>query len=115
MRVYQENKKNVNVSEKIANNNLLYEKARHGLMELSMSLGIEVMRMLFEQDVEQYAGPKKASTTPRVVLAIATVQRRPLLSSVVKKLGRSGQGSGPATVAGNCPYKRLSCSKPRIL
>lgn len=58
MKVYQENKKAVNETGIITNNKFLFEKARHGLMELSMSLGIEVMRMMFEQDVEQYAGPK---------------------------------------------------------
>jgi putative transposase len=58
MKVYQENKGSVNGSIGIINSELLYEKARYGLMELSMSLGIEVMRMMFEEDVEQYAGPK---------------------------------------------------------
>ena len=58
MKVYQENKESVNGSIKIIDSNLLYDKARYGLMELSMSLGIEVMRMMFEEDVEQHAGPK---------------------------------------------------------
>ncbi|HZJ82925.1 MAG TPA: IS256 family transposase [Clostridia bacterium] len=58
MKVYQENKESVNGSIKIIDSELLYDKARYGLMELSMSLGIEVMRMMFEEDVEQYAGPK---------------------------------------------------------
>ncbi len=58
MKVYQENKESVNGSIQIINSTILYEKARHGLMELSMSLGLEVMRMMLEEDVEQYAGPK---------------------------------------------------------
>lgn len=58
MKVYQENKESVNGSIKIIDSELLYDKARYGLMKLSMSLGIEVMRMMFEEDVEQYAGPK---------------------------------------------------------
>ena len=58
MKVYQENKESVNGSIQIINSTILHEKARHGLMELSMSLGLEVMRMMLEEDVEQYAGPK---------------------------------------------------------
>jgi putative transposase len=58
MKVYQENKESVNGSIQIINSTILHEKARHGLMELSMSLGLEVMRMMLEEDVEQYAGSK---------------------------------------------------------
>ncbi len=58
MKVYQENKESVNGSIQIINSTILYEKARHGLMELSISLGLEVMRMMLEEDVEQYTGPK---------------------------------------------------------
>lgn len=58
MKVYKENKESVNGSIQIINSTILHEKARHGLMELSMSLGLEVMRMMLEEDVEQYAGPK---------------------------------------------------------
>ena len=58
MKVYQENKGNVNgaviiQSVEITNNSLLYAKARDGLPELSMSLGLDVMRMMLEQDVTQ--------------------------------------------------------------
>ena len=63
MKVYQENKGSVNESIEIINSEYLYDKARYGLMELSMSLGIEVMRMMFEEDVEQYAGPKGKHNT----------------------------------------------------
>jgi putative transposase len=58
MKVYQENKGSVNGSIGIINSTALYEKARYGLMELSMSLGLEVMRIMLEEDVTQYAGPK---------------------------------------------------------
>ncbi len=58
MKVYQENKESVNGSIQIINSTVLYEKARYGLMELSMSLGLDVMRMMLEEDVSQYAGPK---------------------------------------------------------
>lgn len=63
MKVYQDNMESVNGSIQIINSNLLYEKARYGLMELSMSLGLEVMRMMFEEDVEQYTGPKGKHNT----------------------------------------------------
>lgn len=58
MKVYQDNMESISGSIQIINSNLLYEKARYGLMKLSMSLGLEVMRMMLEEDVEQYAGPK---------------------------------------------------------
>lgn len=61
MKVYQQNKKMVNESNesvKIINSELLYAKASNGLMELSMSLGLDVMRMMLEEDVTRYAGPK---------------------------------------------------------
>ena len=64
MKVYQENEKSVNGTVQIINGDALYEKAKEGLLELSMSLGIEVMRMMFEEDVAQYAGPKGKHNTP---------------------------------------------------
>ena len=63
MKLYQEDKGSVNESIEIINSEYLYDKARYGLMELSMSLGIEVMRMMFEEDVEKYAGPKGKHNT----------------------------------------------------
>ena len=53
MKVYQENEKFVNGSIEITNSEFLYEKARNGLMGLSMSLGIEIMRMMLEGDVKE--------------------------------------------------------------
>lgn len=50
MKVYQDNKESVNGSIEIINSTVLYEKACYGLMELSMSLGLEVMRMMLEED-----------------------------------------------------------------
>ena len=38
MKVYQENKESVNGSIQIINSTILHEKARHGLMELSIKL-----------------------------------------------------------------------------
>src|SRR5690554_6223190 len=64
MKVYQENEKSVNGSIEITNSEFLCEKARNGLMELSMSLGIEVMRMMLEEDVKEYTGPKGKHKTP---------------------------------------------------
>ena len=58
MKVYQDNKESVNENIEIINSTALHEKARCGLMELSMSLGLDVMRMMLEEDVTQYAGPK---------------------------------------------------------
>ncbi len=64
MKVYQENEKSVNGSIEITNSGFPYEKARNGLMDLSMSLGIKVMRMMLEEDVKEYTGPKGKHKTP---------------------------------------------------
>ena len=58
MKVYQENNDSVNGSIEITNSELLFVKARDGLLELSLSLGLEVMRMMLDEDVVQFAGPK---------------------------------------------------------
>ena len=63
MKVYQDNKESVNENIEIINSTALHEKARCGLMELSMSLGLDVMRMMLEEDVTQYAGPKGKHNT----------------------------------------------------
>lgn len=64
MKVYQETEKSVNGTVKIINGNALYEKAKDGLLELSLSLGIDVMLMMFEEDVARYTGPKGKHNTP---------------------------------------------------
>lgn len=56
MKVYQEKQGIVNTGIEITDYELLQEKARDGLLQLSMSLGIEVMRLMFEEDVTMYAG-----------------------------------------------------------
>ncbi|MGI6625562.1 MAG: IS256 family transposase [Limnochordia bacterium] len=67
MKVYQEKQEMVNTGIEITNYEILQEKAKDGLLKLSMSLGIEVMRMMFEEDVTMYAGPKgKHGTEERV-------------------------------------------------
>jgi putative transposase len=58
MKVYQEKNESVNSSIEITNSELLLAKAQDGLLELSLSLGLEVMRMMLEEDVTHYAGPK---------------------------------------------------------
>ena len=58
MKVYQEKQEMVNTGIEITDYEFLQEKARNGLLQLSMSLGIEVMLMMLEEDVTQYAGPK---------------------------------------------------------
>ncbi|MDD4142706.1 MAG: transposase [Bacteroidales bacterium] len=58
MKVYQPNRESVNGSIEIINSDLLLAKAQNGLLELSVSLGLKVMRMMLEEDVAQYAGPK---------------------------------------------------------
>lgn len=58
MKVYQHNDTTVNGSIRISNSEILYEKAKLGLKELSEALGFEVLRMMLEEDVEKYAGPK---------------------------------------------------------
>jgi len=67
MKVYQEQQEIVNTGIEITDYEILQEKARDGLLKLSMSLGIEVMRLMFEEDVTMYAGPKgKHGTEERV-------------------------------------------------
>jgi transposase-like protein len=67
MKVYQEKQGTVNTGIEITNYEILQEKAKDGLLQLSMALGIEVMRMMFEEDVTIYAGPKgKYATTDRI-------------------------------------------------
>jgi putative transposase len=63
MKVYQGKQETVNTGIEIANYEYLQEKAQDGLLQLSMSLGIEVMRMMLEEDVVQYAGPKGKHNT----------------------------------------------------
>lgn len=58
MKVYQQNTEYVNGSIQIKNIEMLYAEAQSGLLELSVSLGLEVMRMMLEEDVAKYAGPK---------------------------------------------------------
>ena len=64
MKVYQGNKGTVNGSIEINNSESLLEKAKDGLLELSVSLGLEVMRMLLEEEVTQHAGLKGKHSTP---------------------------------------------------
>ena len=67
MKVYQEKQEMVNTGIEITNYEILQEKAKDGLLKLSMSIGIEVMRMMFDEDVTMYAGPKgKHGTVERV-------------------------------------------------
>lgn len=63
MKVYQGKQETVNTGIEITNYEYLQEKAQDGLLQLSMSLGIEVMRMMLEEDVVQYAGPKGKHNT----------------------------------------------------
>jgi len=58
MKVYQLNNKSVNGSIEITDVELLFAKAQNGLMELSISLGLEVMWLMLEEDVTQFAGTK---------------------------------------------------------
>ena len=59
---YQKNKKSVNGAAQIIDDNALYEKAKDGLRIIHV-LGIEVMLMMFEEDISQYAGPKGKHNT----------------------------------------------------
>ena len=47
MKVYQKSTEDVKEIIKKTDINLLYEKASQGLMELSVSLGLEVLQMMF--------------------------------------------------------------------
>lgn len=58
MKVYQSHEPSVNQRIEIPSSEWLYAKARNGLLDLSLSLGLEVMRMMLEEDVTHYAGPK---------------------------------------------------------
>ena len=64
MKVYQKSTEEVKeIIEKI-DISRLYEKASKGLMELSVSLGLEVLQMMPEENVQQYAGPRGKHKTP---------------------------------------------------
>lgn len=54
----QKDEKAVNGEIEITDSKKLLEKARGGLLKLSVSLGIRVMQMLFEEEAAKYAGPK---------------------------------------------------------
>ena len=61
MIIYQEKQKTVNTGIEITDYEYLQGKAQDGLLQFSMSLGIEVMRMMLEEDVVQYAGPREST------------------------------------------------------
>lgn len=95
MKVYQENKRAVNGSIEIINSTVLYEKARCGLMELSISLGLEVMRMMLEEDVEQYASPKgKHNTEERTGYRHGTDKTTVVMGGKQEGQGGSPEGQG---------------------
>ena len=64
MKVYQKSTEEVKEIIEKKDINQLYEKASQGLMELSVSLGLEVLQMMLEENVEQYAGPRGKHNTP---------------------------------------------------
>jgi len=64
MKVYQKSTEEVKETIEKKDINQLYEKASQGLMELSVSLGLEVLQMMLEENVEQYAGPRGKHNTP---------------------------------------------------
>ena len=64
MKVYQKSTEEVKEIFEKKDINRLYEKASQGLMELSVSLGLEVLQMMLEENVEQYAGPRGKHNTP---------------------------------------------------
>ena len=64
MKVYQKSTKDVKEIIEKKDISRLYDKASKGLMELSVSLGLEVLQMMLEENVEQYAGPRGKHGTP---------------------------------------------------
>lgn len=87
MNVYQQNQESACGTIQIISSNALYNKARYGLMELSMSLCPEVMRMMFEEE-EQYTGPKgKHNTKERIGYRRGTDKTTdPLNKAIIAKL-----------------------------
>jgi len=65
MKVYQKSTEDVKEIIKKTDINLLYEKASQGLMELSVSLGLEVLQMMLEENVEHSMPDRAANTTHR--------------------------------------------------
>jgi len=107
MKVYQENRKTVNGSIEIADSEILFEKARNGLLELSMSLGIEVMRMMFEKEVKQYAGPKgKHKTADRTGYRHGTEKTTVVMGG--KKIRTDRPRVRAVDESGELPLKTLS-------
>ena len=112
MKVYQLNNESVNGSIQITNSDLLYAKAQNGLLELSVSLGLEVMRMMLEKDVAQYAGPRgKHKTKGRTGYRHGTDKTTVVLG------GKKIQTDRPRVVAlegGELPLETLAIFKMRI-
>ena len=107
MKVYQENKEFVNGSIEIINSTLLYEKARYGLMELSMSLDLEVMRMMLEEDVTQYADSKgKHKTEGRTGYRHVSDKTTVVMGG--KKVRVTARGSRATDGSGELPLETLS-------
>ena len=93
MKVYQGNNESVNGSIQISNSELLYAKAQNGLLELSVSLGLEVMRMMLEEDVAQFAGPRGKHKTK----------------------GRTGYRHGTDTTTVVLGGKKIQTDRPRVV
>jgi transposase-like protein len=99
MKVYQEKQEIVNTGIEITHYEILQEKAKEGLLKLSVSLGIEVMRLMFEEDVTMYAGPKgKHGTVERVGYRHGSEQTTVVMGGkkihVERPRARAADGSG---------------------
>jgi transposase-like protein len=58
MKVYQEKERSVKDAVKVIEPDVLLDMASSGLLRLSTEIGMEVMRQIFEHEVERLAGPK---------------------------------------------------------
>ena len=112
MKVYQGNNESVNGSIQISNSELLYAKAQNGLLELSVSLGLEVMRMMLEEDVASLRD-QEASTKQRGAQVTAMGQIRQRSSWAGRRYRQIGLGSW-RLLAVSCRWKRWAIFKMRI-
>jgi len=65
MKLYQKEAKEIKCSIKVLDSEAIVEQASEGLFKLSVKLGMEVMRQIFEDEVTEHTGEKGKHNTDR--------------------------------------------------
>ena len=98
MKVYQKKNNEVKESVKIIDAEALMEKASEGLLNLSVELGIEIMRQLMEVEVEEHVGIKGKHETGRTAYRHGTEKTKVVMGgqkiSAQRPRIRSADGQG---------------------